>query len=213
MKNILSGILFLTTLTFSACDKRETDDVSQVVKVTFPVVDLKGDPIVSVGVGTGKFTDPGATSFDSITSQKTDLVPIINTVDLTKPGFYSVEYKSKNQFGHASSATRLVLVTSVDPSVDFSGKWVRSNGVEVNIKKKGRGLYTIDNVGGVPNAPEYIFDVYIGQVSADKIEIPSQPNPIGGFVSCNVKSFSLTKIVYAVSGSGFGPADRTFTKK
>ncbi|NJN33005.1 MAG: DUF5011 domain-containing protein [Saprospiraceae bacterium] len=223
MKNILSifsGILFMAILLLTACDKKETDEVSQIVKVSFPVIKLKGEPVVSVGVGAGQYSDAGATAFDSTNNQSSNLTAVSNNVDLTKPGFYSVKYEAKNQFGYVSTETRLVLVTTVADNVDLSGKYARNtNGVVLTVKKVGRGLYTIDNVGGVPvsdaNQP-FIIPVFMGHVSDNQIVIPPQPSK-GGEISCDNATLRLTpppaQFSYIVRNASFGTALRTFVKQ
>ena len=188
---------------------------SQVVSVQYPTITLNGDAIVSTSVGTGTYTDPGATAFDSITGTSTTLTPVSNNVDLTAEGFYSVKYSFKNAYGYASSATRLVLVTSADPNIDISGVYARtSNGCQVNVTKRGTGLYTTDNVGGVPNNPPFIFDVYFGFVNNTTIEVPTQPSALGGDIYCDNTVFVMdatdTSFAWIVRGSGFGTALRTF---
>src|ERR1039457_6419178 len=159
MKRIIISIIAICCL-FAACTK-ETQNVSTVVNVTYPVITLKGAQIISTGIGTGAYTDPGATAYDSLTSSTKNLTPITNNVDLTMPGFYSVEYSDTNGDGFYSSAIRLVLVTGVSPSIDISGTYARqSNGQTVTVTKVGTGLYTTDNVGGVANNPAFIFPVY-----------------------------------------------------
>ncbi|MFN8164878.1 MAG: DUF5011 domain-containing protein [Bacteroidia bacterium] len=48
------------------------------------------------GIGSGAYTDPGATGLDDVTGQTSTLSPVSNNVDLTTPGFYSVKYSMKN---------------------------------------------------------------------------------------------------------------------
>ena len=201
-----------------ACKKITTDDVTtRIVTPNFPGLTLKGEQIVSTGVGTGTFTDPGAVGYDSIAKTSVELQPIANTVDLTKPGFYSVQYEAKNVYGYRSNSSRLVLVTSVSASDDISGVYTRTNGQKVTLTKRGTGLYSIDNIGGVPNAPEYLFPIYVGIPTETTLDVPPQPNPLGGdvFVTGGTLTRTATSITfsYIVRGSGFGTATRTFVKQ
>jgi len=143
--------------------------------------------------------------------------PVSNNVDLTTPGFYSVTWEFTNSNGVLSYTTqksRLILVTPVDPADDISGVYTRTNGVEVNVVKHGTGLYTTDNVGGVAGNDAYIFDVYFGVTGPTTIEVPDQPNPLGGLVHCENATLTMdatdTTIKWVVIGSGFGTALRTF---
>lgn len=220
MKKLLI-ILTASVFALSACENEnlpnpKVNGESQVVKVQYATITLNGAPIVSTSVGTGTYVDPGATAFDSITGTSTTLTPVSNNVDLTTEGFYSVKYTAKNAYGYVSSATRLVLVTTADPTVDISGGYARtSNGCPVNVTKRGPGLYTTDNVGGVPNNPPYIFDVYFGFVNDSTIEVPVQPNALGGDIYCDNTTFLMdatdTSFAWVVRGSGFGTALRTFS--
>lgn len=200
--------------------KKDPDPVSKVVAVSYPTITLNGNAIVSTGIGSGAYTDPGATGLDDVTGQTSTLSPVSNNVDLTTPGFYSVKYSMKNSNGYISESTRLVLVTSADPATDISGPYHRvSNGQDVTFTKQGTGLYTTDNVGGVPGSPAYVFDVYFGMVdnnaTAASIQVPSQPNALGGDVYCDVTDFQMdaadTAISWVVRGAGFGTAVRVFT--
>lgn len=215
MKKIIIPII-LTGFLFASCEK-EIDPVSKVVTVSYPTIVLNGDQIISQGVGTGAYTDPGATGIDDLSGAQTALSPVLNTVDLTTPGFYAVKFSTKNSNGFITNLTRLVLVTPVDPLVDISGTYARtSNGQTVTVTKKGTGLYTTSNIGGVANNPDYIFDVYFGQVSDTEIQIPPQPNPLGGDVYAIGGTLDLNTPVtysYIVKGSGFGTSRRTFVKQ
>lgn len=216
MRKLIIVILF-SGIIATGC-KKDPDVVSKIVTVSYPAITLNGSEIVSTGIGTGAYVDPGATGTDDITGATSTLSPVSNNVDLTQAGFYSVKYSMKNANGYESSKTRLILVTPVDPAVDLSGTYARTaNGQTVTVTKRGTGLYTTDNVGGVGGLPQYIFDVYFGQISDTEIQIPSQPNPLGGDVSGANGTLTLgpvdTSYSYIVLGSGFGTAVRTFVKQ
>ena len=212
MKKLIIPII-LAGIILSAC-KKETTDVSKVVSVSYPSIALNGAQIISQPVGTGAYVDPGATGTDDLTGATSSLTPILNEVDLTTPGFYAVKYSTKNSNGYVTNATRLVLVTPVSDTIDLSGTYARtSNGQTVTVTKKGTGLYTTDNVGGVANNPSYVFDVYFGQVSDTTIQVPPQANPLGGDVYCIGGTLDLNTpytYSYIVKGSGFGTSRRTF---
>jgi hypothetical protein len=213
MKKII--ILFtISTLIITAC-KKDPESVSTIVNVTYPVITLNGEAVVSTNVGTGQYVDPGATGTDELTGATSTLSPVLNNVDLSKPGFYSVKYTMKNANGFITNTTRLVLVTPIDSSVDLSGVYFRTaNNVTANVVKKGTGLYTIDNVGGVPLA-EYMYEVYFGQTSDTTVEIPTQPNALGGDISSENGILSVspadTTISWKVIGAGYATNQRTFS--
>jgi hypothetical protein len=224
MKKIIISIIAISSL-FAACTK-EVQNVSTVVTVVYPVITLKGAQVVSTGIGTGTYSDPGATSYDALTGTTKNLSPISNNVDLTTPGFYSVQYSDTNGDGFYSGAIRLILVTGVSPTVDLSGTYARqSNGQTVTVTKQGTGLYTTSNVGGVASSNAayltFLFPIYFGQISDTTIAIPVQPCPLGGTIYCDGGSasapygaLSLTPPItysYVVEdASSFGTAVRVF---
>jgi len=216
MKTTIRYILLATLVAFAGTGcKKKVDDVSQVVKVTYPTIVLTGDSVVSTSLGTGVYTDPGATGTDDITGASSTLTPVVNNVDLTQPGFYSVKYTTKNSNGFQTSKVRLVLVTAVDPALDYSGTYARtSNGQEVHVTKVGTGLYTTDNVGGVPDNPAFVFPVFFGQTSDTTIQVPLQSTPLGDLYAVNGGLYVApddTAFNYAIRNGNFGTQQRTFS--
>lgn len=213
MKKALIGILLLSAGIWS-CKKEAI--LSTVVNVSYPTITLKGNAVISTGIGTGSYVDPGATGYDDVKGTTTNLTPVSNNVDLTQAGFYNVTYTMKNSNGYTSTVIRLVLVTPVSASLDWTGTYKRvSNGQHVTITKKGTGLYTTDNIGGVAGNPSFLFPIYIGQTSDTTIAVPPQISPLGGNLFCTNGKFSLsaadTTFSYIVMGAGFGTAVRVFT--
>jgi hypothetical protein len=209
--------ILLAVVLMSSCKIIKTDDkTTDIVKPSQPGLTLKGDAIISTGIGTGNFTDPGAVGYDSVRKVSTELQPLVNAVDLTKPGFYAVQYEAKDVYGYRNNKNRLVLVTSTPASDDISGEYRRTNGQVVTLTKKGTGLYVIDNIGGVASNPDYLFDVYIGVPTLTSLAVPEQENPFGGNVFVSdatiTRSGSSISFSYIVRGAGFGTAKRTFNK-
>ena len=56
-----------------------------------PVITLNGDDPVIIVVGT-TYTDAGATALDDVDGDITDSITVINTVDTTIPGSYTITY-------------------------------------------------------------------------------------------------------------------------
>jgi hypothetical protein len=214
MKKIILCLVVVSTI-FASC-KKETKDVSKVYDANASKLELIGDPIYAPPAGTTTYSDPGATFTDDDGS-KTVITTPLSLPDLSTPGFYSVSFKVTSMHGYVRTATRLVLVSKVDPSVDLSGTYLRPGQGTAIITKLGPGLYKTNNVGGVLNRPEFIFDVYFGQVDATTLVVPTQPNPLGGDLYCNQTSLSKTgskyTIMWAVLGSGFGTQVRTFVQQ
>ena len=201
----------------TACTKDTEHVFTRTVTPIYPVITLKGDPVVSTGIGTGAYTDPGATAFDSIANSTTTLTPTSNNVDLTQVGFYAVSYDAKNTYGYRASATRLILVTQDDPADDISGTYARtSNGQVVHVEKKGTGLFTVDNPGGVAGDDSFISPYYIGFTDATHFEGPEQDSPNGSITLSNpkiVRSGSNITLSWVVLGAAFGTSTRTFVKQ
>lgn len=174
MKKIIFGFLIIAG--FASC-KKETKDVSKVYDATISKLELIGDAIYSPPAGSTSYVDPGATFTDDDGTTRKLTTPI-SLPDLSTPGFYSVQYKQTSIHGWVRTASRLVLVSKVDPSVDLSGTYVRGT-AEVTVTKLGTGLYTISNVGGVAGRPEYVYDVYFGQLNDSTLRIPEQDGPLG----------------------------------
>lgn len=181
MKKIFLCLVVVATI-FASC-KKETKDVSKVYDAYASKLVLKGDPIYAPPAGTTVYVDPGATFTDDDGSKK-DLTTPLSLPDLTKPGFYSVSYRAESIHGYIRTVTRLVLVTNVDPNIDFSGPYLRpSNGVKFTITKLGPGLYKTNNVGGAPSGPTPGVDVYFGHTSDSTLVVPLQQSGFGP-VSC-----------------------------
>jgi hypothetical protein len=210
-------ILLSLCLGTAAC-KDDTEGVTtRIVTPSFPGLVLKGEPVVSTGIGSGTFTDPGATGIDSIANTTVELQPLSNDVDLTKPGFYSVQYEAKNVYGYRTNVNRLVLVSAVPATDDISGTYRRiPNNQEVTLTKAGTGLYIIDNIGGVPGDPGYVFPVYVGVPTENVVAVPPQANPFGGNVSVTEGTLkregNTITFSYRVQGAGFSTTPRTFVK-
>ena len=208
MKKIILGLIVLTT-TITSCKK--TMNVSKVA--TIPTVVLNGEPAVTVGVG-GSYSDAGAVFTDEDGTVST-IQPTTNPLDLNTPGFYTLRYEKHTVSGYNAAAIRVVLVTNVSSSLDYSGVYVRTaNGQPMYVKKIGTGLYVTDNVGGVPGNSAYIYDTYFGQKDDSTIVVPVQNGPFGELY-CDDPSLTVsptdTIIKWAVMAPGFGTAVRTFS--
>lgn len=211
--------VFAVVLLFAACAKKYTTDnvTEKIVEPHYPKIVLNGDQFVSVPVSaTGQYTDAGAIGINDNDNSQTNLEPLTNDVDLTTPGFYTVIYEFRNTDGYTTTATRFILVTNVDASLDYSGDYVRTvNGQAMSVTKVATGLYKTDNVGGVAGIPDYVFDVYFGQIDDTTLSVPLQPTPLGNLYC--VSSFiyptsSDTTIKWGVRNPSFGTAVRTFVK-
>lgn len=220
MKNqIIKPILIATALVLmiAGC-KKEDQFPSKTVQVTYPGIELKGDSIVSITVGTA-YTDAGATLIDDITGASSDLEASDNPVDVNTPGLYMVTYEASNANGFTTVKQRPVLVTNIDPSWDLTGVYQRtSNGVDVNVTEVANGLYVIDNVGGVvASSPQFIFPVYMGQLDDSTMTIPAQYIADKTVLDADEETLTVlpgdTSYSYVVLNPSFGESVRTFVKQ
>lgn len=215
MKAYIGCIIAIAILAIS-CRKKEEE--MKVVRV--PSIALIDEAVYSSPARTdgALYKDPGVRMVDEMGVESISTTPTESGVDLATPGFYAVKYKIKTQYGYDLSASRLVLITNVDPAVDLSGVYTRTQtGQEVNITKVGTGLYKTDNVGGVPDAPEYIYDIYFGYPNDSTVVLPSQYNPLGdndlsGENESVINTSTGKGFEWRVIGSGYGTGLRTFIK-
>ena len=217
----LSLLLSVVATIFIACEPENepnpsVEGVSRVVSVSYPTVELIGDPIIHIPIG-GTFVDPGATLTDDITGAVSTIMATgFDDLDVTKPGLYAIDYEARNSNGFLASATRTVFVfdytppANLDPNFDISGQYIRG-AVVCTITKFDNGLYVTDNVGGSTFNPAYLvtpdtvsFDIpyqrsYHGLLleGVDEIYLPGPP----------------TQLKYRVLADGYGTQQRTFTKQ
>lgn len=218
--NIIKTTLAFTALLLllvTGC-KKEDQYPSKTVKVTYPAINLKGDQVVILHTG-DSYSDAGATLVDDITGASSDIEAIDNPVDPSTPGVYMVTFTAKNANGFETVKQRPVVVTDIDDSWDLTGVYARTaNGVEVNVTKIGRGVYIIDNVGGVAaSSPQFIFPVYMAQLDDATIEVPAQYIDDGTVLDCVDETLTAqpgdTSFSYIVDNPSFGTSTRTFVKQ
>jgi hypothetical protein len=206
LKYLLPAILFVTLV--SSC-KKTTDDVSKVVKVSFPTIELNGAEIVVLPVGAA-YTDAGAELTDDITGQTSNIQPTSNNVNTAQPGLYLVNYSASNANGFETSATRLVAVTSVTGTPDRSGTYLRTaTGINCYITKISNGVYKVQNPGGAGVGVNTI--VYFVETAPNVFVCPTQPTDAGPFSVINI-NFTATGATWNVVNSGYGTGLRTFVK-
>lgn len=213
--NIALTTALALALALAGC-RKDPEAVSETVTVDYPVITLKGDKYVSIGIG-GSFNDPGASMFDKFTNTNTDIQPSQSDVDVNTPGMYPIIYEGTNKYGFKSTAVRWVAVTEVSANEDISGLYLRNiNASPMNVNKVATGIYKVDNIGGVNGVPEYIYDMYFVQTSDTTVNFPAQPGPFGTTYTTSetlTKSPSDTTLAWRVMGAGFGTAVRTFNRQ
>jgi len=206
---LLIGVLIAAVYLIS-CEK-ESANVSRITYYASLVV--KGQQYMVISKGSA-YADPGVTSL----MQGVEVPYVtVGTVDNTVPGVYRLDYSVTNSDGFKSSTFRLVGVIDTTAAVnDYSGTYQRTNGVVVHWTKVFKGLYVVDNVGGVDpvGSPAWSFPVRIFNIKDSTIEVPAQPNPLGGDLYCDNARYypSIIKYSWIVMGAGFGTSTRTFNK-
>jgi hypothetical protein len=201
----------------AAC-KKETDDVSKVVTVSAPTININGSKFMTLNVG-APFVDSGATLIDDVTGQSSQIMADTTDgggiVDVSTPGLYTLTYSAKNGNGYGSINARYVAVTNYPDLAKLTGKYVRqSNSRAVTVSKMSRALYAISDFGGAG-----IPDVgYFAVLDTNKIDFGYQySETIGAFFTADVSYFHLrpgdTSFAYALNAAGYGTAVRVFKKQ
>ena len=115
------------TLTYDVSDAsgNAADPVTRTVNVvdtTVPVITLLGDTTVTIEVGT-TYTDSGATAADNYDGDLTSSIAIVNNVDTSTVGTYTVTYNVSDTSGNAAdSVTRTVnVVDTTAPVITLLG--------------------------------------------------------------------------------------------
>ncbi len=220
---IIKSICFLSSVAFLQGCSKEPDfdypenEVGSSKIVYFASVEIKGERLIILNQGT-PFTDPGVTA--SLNGEPVE-APSAVTVNVNVPGVYNLEYVAKNPEGFAASDWRTVVVISNSAQVannDFSGTYLRDNGVSVIWKKTANGVYTVENPGGA--AVGVGFFVTLVNYEGNKIAIPKQiafdpslpgPNTVNS-TSESYSPGSPAEVKYAFIAGGYGTQVRNFTK-
>jgi hypothetical protein len=200
----------VSILIFSSCEKETTDDISKIVKVSYPEVTINGNALIHLPLG-GTFTDPGAKVKDDVTGQVTDIQATSGAVNLAQAGLYVLQYAASNANGFESVAQRTVTVSSVNNPIDYSGTYLRpATGVNVYISKVATGVYKVQNPGGAATGTDVV--VYFVETEPNRFVAPPQPSVAGTFGVSNI-TFNLPNASWSVQNSGYGTAPRTFIKQ
>ena len=187
--------LLLPLLLLMSCKKDTTENVSSIVKVSYPEITLNGDDIVIVAVG-ANYTDAGAKLKDDITGAISDIQPTESNVNTAQPGLYVVTYSAANSNGFETRATRLVAVTSVSNPIDRSGTYLRTaTGLNAFITKIANGVYTIQNPGGAGVGVNTV--VYMVETALNQYVVPPQPTDAGEMSVINI-NFTATGATWNV---------------
>jgi len=230
MKKILIAAS-LFTIVLAAC-KKDPDNVSTVVTVSRPTISFSGGQFYSINTG-GSLPTVSATAYDSLLNEPYP-VSIVGTeaLDNTTPGLYIISATTKNKYGFITNENVYVAVTDIPDATDISGSYKRvdvATGQASIVTKLARGLYQLDNLGGVPRTgptarPDLMFPVLFVQVNDSLLLIPEQATAVGTIQVADENGVENQAILrrspgdtsyrYAIiSGGSFGTAVRKFQKQ
>lgn len=110
-------------------DTIDTDTCSvKVVDPTVPVITLIGDETVNLKVGDA-YEDAGATALDDVDGDITDSIDIVNPVDTSTAGTYTITYNVSDAEGNkAIEVTRTVIVSEEEEPENGNGDEEPENG-------------------------------------------------------------------------------------
>jgi hypothetical protein len=228
MKKILIALVAGMFLT-QACNK-EYDNVSQVQTVSYPTITFTGLPFYSININ-GAVPAVSATSFDSTIGES---YPVVlegtDAIDNTTPGLYIIKARATNKYGMYSLANVYVAVTDIPATTNISGKYKRvdvgTGGISI-VSQLARGLYQLDNLGGVDRTarPDLLFPVLFVPSNDSTLLIPRQDAVVGTVAVKDTLSRpnqaifrhlpADTNYKYAITSPStvFGGALRTFRKQ
>ena len=208
--NKISIAVGMPLLLLISCKKDTTDNVSKVVKVSYPEITLNGNALAVVAVG-APYNDAGAKLKDDITGAISDIQPTSSNVNTAQPGLYVVTYSASNSNGFETSATRLVAVTSVNNPIDRTGTYLRTaTGINCFITKIANGVYKLKNPGGAGIGVNTI--VYMVETATNVYVAPTQPTDAGDMSVINI-NFNATGVTWNVVNSLYGTGQRVFLKQ
>ena len=203
----------LLGLALGGCEKDETDNISKVF--TVPTITLNGEKAVSVPVG-GTYTDAGA-KYVGETGEQVDLQSTSSNVNTAQPGLYIVQYEKTSASGiYETYEERIVVVTSVNNPIDYSGTYLRpATGVNAFVTKVGNGLYEVQNPGGAAVGAN--TTIYFGEIAPNTFIAPTQVTQEGEMEVTDIKFIlsdnTPTGSTWRVLNTGYGTGLRTFVKQ
>ncbi len=211
--NKLTILASVCLLFVFGCKKIENQFPSTVVKVSYPMITLKGDNAISINVG-DTYTDAGATLTDDITGGVTDIVGDASGVNTAEEGLYFVRYTAANANGYSTTIVRPVAVTGISDVFDISGEYLNAaRGGTAMVTKVSRGLFLSDNVNGGGS----LGSIYMMVKSDSTLNVPAQWSNDGGFdgdyIDESIYLSPDTAYEYTIDAAGFGNSPRLFEKQ
>ena len=152
VNNVDTSTIGTYTVTYNVSDAsgNAADSVTRTVNVvdtTAPIITLLGDTTVTIEVGT-TYTDAGATATDNYDGDLTSSIAIVNNVDTSTIGTYTVTYNVSDASGNAAdSVTRTVnVVDTTAPIITLLGDTTVT--IEVGTTYTDAGATATDNYDG-----------------------------------------------------------------
>jgi len=112
-------ILGTTTVTWTATDSSgnvaSTTSKITIIDTTAPVITITGSNPVSITVGSGSYSDAGATALDLVVGSV--VATSTGSVDTTVIGTYIISYTATDNFGNISTSTRTINVIAAPATV------------------------------------------------------------------------------------------------
>ncbi len=212
MKKLIIFTIALGLITFAGCKKRDTDDISTVVDVTHPSIELNGDKFITLPVG-GSYTDEGAVATDDISGATSSIMAESSNLDPSTPGMYYMLYTTQNANGYITNVVRYIGVTAYNDAVDMSGTYVRTaNGVEVEVSKVAPSMYKNADMGGAGLTDALYFVIINDTTIAAGPQFSESLNAEIQTASERLSLDDPFTFRYALGAPGYGTAVRIFQK-
>ncbi|MEI7688812.1 MAG: immunoglobulin-like domain-containing protein [Candidatus Nomurabacteria bacterium] len=192
-KNILKKIIVLFSLSLiifniNFVSAEDVNIPAVVVDTIPPVISLVGDVSISINVG-DTYKDAGATAIDETDGGITSSIVIVNNVDTTKAGDYTVTYDVKDKaLNSAMEVVRKVIVKDIVVPEKLKEKVIIRNGDTIIYN----GYYDLPDVGNID-----IPDKSNIKHSIDKRSVLA----VLYGIDQNTDSFSISNLDY---NNGFG---------
>lgn len=214
MKKILYISLLAVITLFSACDDKETEDISRTTY--YPDFTLEGGQFYRHEMGTA-YTEPGVVAMEG---ENELAVVTTGEVDSNVPGLYEIVYSATNVDGFDGSISRYVIVTDEvdDSAVNLSGEYELVHGsyviFSVPVKKKDAGYYTMGSLLGYEKTfgAQYTMPIRFVYVRAGEIAVVPMVDIFGDALTATGTVSAENVFVFIVSANGEAWASRTWKK-
>ncbi len=197
-------LLLLVTMVFFSCEK-ETEDVSRITY--YCDVELEGDPIVLIALGTD-YVEPGYTASEG-DEDVTESVTVSGEVNTSQTGQYTLSYTAVNSDGFPKTITRTVIVYDPTPSPIESGFYhVSPQSTRVPGPSTEFESSPAETIYQSTPGVFYISDLFGGYYSVGRGYGPAYAT--GGYVAYDGTNFSLVESEITPWGNKFSSVSGTY---